>query len=528
MNPDPNAIVDLASVANFALTCRAFTEPALDRLWYELPGLCPLLQLFPEDCWELQRAELLIEARRPSRNSAFGPTFVFRFTRALQLNDWIRLNAYAQRVRSLMHVETDLTEISVAISVLRHLSLQVPLRLLPRLQKLVWSDHRKEAVSYLHCILSSDMICLELRSFTDANDLDEETTRQLSTISSSCPNVRFLTLGEVPLPLLSRMLIPEHARIGAGFSQLESLDASGRLPEDALSHLSTLVSLKRLKYLTHRVFSQVPIVHHFNFLRHLEVNLGSSRDAPYIFCEPIQLPNITTLSIVIRSTISQDEAYGVFNSISKFTTLTKLVIRVFLDAPLDDNATSTDTTACISPLLSLRHLHALHILLQDIRLDDNMIARLAGSLPDLREFSLLPTVPMQINLSGLRKLAELCPQLEELAAGIDFRSTCSVGLSPVANLSPTASRLWRLSVGGSPIHDAESVAATLRAWFPSLQKISEYSEKGSDEQAKWQRVKEIIATSRANDINVVHASGWEEHGGSVSWFQLVTEPPFDT
>lgn len=37
------------SLCSVALTCRTLSEPALDELWDTLPGLWPLLELFPDD-----------------------------------------------------------------------------------------------------------------------------------------------------------------------------------------------------------------------------------------------------------------------------------------------------------------------------------------------------------------------------------------------------------------------------------------------------------------------------------------------
>jgi hypothetical protein len=46
------------SLAAFAQTCSAFSEPALDALWYELHDVLPLVQCMPRDLWELQSIRL--------------------------------------------------------------------------------------------------------------------------------------------------------------------------------------------------------------------------------------------------------------------------------------------------------------------------------------------------------------------------------------------------------------------------------------------------------------------------------------
>jgi hypothetical protein len=42
------------SLAAFAQTCLAFSEPALHALWYELYDLLPLVQCMPRDLWKLE------------------------------------------------------------------------------------------------------------------------------------------------------------------------------------------------------------------------------------------------------------------------------------------------------------------------------------------------------------------------------------------------------------------------------------------------------------------------------------------
>jgi hypothetical protein len=47
------------SLAAFAQTRLAFSEPALDALWYELHSLIPLVQCMPCDLWKLDQEKLV-------------------------------------------------------------------------------------------------------------------------------------------------------------------------------------------------------------------------------------------------------------------------------------------------------------------------------------------------------------------------------------------------------------------------------------------------------------------------------------
>nr|GAT49632.1 predicted protein [Mycena chlorophos] len=74
------------NLAALALTCRAFTEPASEKLWRTLPELEHLPRCLPSDCWE-----------------DFAPDPVeqktIRFTRQLNSEDWMKIKTHRRRVR---------------------------------------------------------------------------------------------------------------------------------------------------------------------------------------------------------------------------------------------------------------------------------------------------------------------------------------------------------------------------------------------------------------------------------------------
>ena len=43
---------NLYTLIALARTCRAFEDPALDRIWYSMKSLRPLFKCLPEDSWE--------------------------------------------------------------------------------------------------------------------------------------------------------------------------------------------------------------------------------------------------------------------------------------------------------------------------------------------------------------------------------------------------------------------------------------------------------------------------------------------
>ena len=49
-----------SSLAKLAQTCLAFSEPALNALWYELDDLLPLIQCMPCDLWSIGEGEIVV------------------------------------------------------------------------------------------------------------------------------------------------------------------------------------------------------------------------------------------------------------------------------------------------------------------------------------------------------------------------------------------------------------------------------------------------------------------------------------
>lgn len=101
------------SVSRLARTCKAFKEPALNVLWRDLDSLTPLLGLFP--------STILRRARRPGLGlvrflSLLGPEEPLLTSESLvptrgaqtkppEKQDWTRLLAYGERVRSVAYNE---------------------------------------------------------------------------------------------------------------------------------------------------------------------------------------------------------------------------------------------------------------------------------------------------------------------------------------------------------------------------------------------------------------------------------------
>ncbi|TBU34673.1 hypothetical protein BD311DRAFT_290970 [Dichomitus squalens] len=139
------------SVSRLARTCKAFKEPALNVLWRDLDSLTPLLGLFPSTILKRARRPGMGLVRLLSLSAPQAPLLTQLFTsaapasllsqfaeqtKAPEGDDWARVLAYGQRVKSIAYVEMSG---NIAPSILPLLEEHRPATyLLPNLASLTW------------------------------------------------------------------------------------------------------------------------------------------------------------------------------------------------------------------------------------------------------------------------------------------------------------------------------------------------------------------------------------------------------
>ncbi|KAI0639647.1 hypothetical protein C8Q77DRAFT_1214141 [Trametes polyzona] len=145
------------SLSRLARTCKAFKEPALNLLWRDLDSLTPLLGLFP--------STILRRARRPGLG----------LTKPPEKQDWARVLAYGERVRSIAYVESSG---NIHPSILPLLDEHKPVRyLLPNLTALTWKAESAATLERCRMFLGPRVkaVTLEVGSRSPKlNDLLEE------------------------------------------------------------------------------------------------------------------------------------------------------------------------------------------------------------------------------------------------------------------------------------------------------------------------------------------------------------------
>ncbi|KDQ51739.1 hypothetical protein JAAARDRAFT_198819 [Jaapia argillacea MUCL 33604] len=95
------------SLLCLAQCSRAFSQPALDLLWEELPDMEPLLKLI---------SGLVVESRVvDGRDVRF-----YTIARALRGQDWTRYDEYSRRVRTLDHEHEAEVDCDIYLQLTRH------------------------------------------------------------------------------------------------------------------------------------------------------------------------------------------------------------------------------------------------------------------------------------------------------------------------------------------------------------------------------------------------------------------------
>ncbi|OJT02716.1 hypothetical protein TRAPUB_6710 [Trametes pubescens] len=170
------------SVSRLARTCKAFKEPALNVLWRDLDSLTPLLGLFP--------STILRRARRPGLGlvrflslsgpevplltSAPIPPLVPTYgaqTKAPEKQDWARVLAYGERVRSVSYVESSG---NIHPSILPLLDEHKPVaHLLPNLTSLTWKAESVASLERSRMFLGPRVQAVTLEVGTRSAKLNE-------------------------------------------------------------------------------------------------------------------------------------------------------------------------------------------------------------------------------------------------------------------------------------------------------------------------------------------------------------------
>ncbi|KAJ3556861.1 hypothetical protein NP233_g11881 [Leucocoprinus birnbaumii] len=152
-----------------ALTCRAFTEPALDNLYYELESLWPLIKCLPHDAWTVTAPTGLSILDRGT----------ISLRRALSSADAATIQKYSQRVRV---IEIDSEGHRVDEGVFHALGFFFPEYLLPNLKRLWFYDSpsRPPIFQYIRLFICPGLTSLRI----NLQGLDAQTGSLVNSLPS--------------------------------------------------------------------------------------------------------------------------------------------------------------------------------------------------------------------------------------------------------------------------------------------------------------------------------------------------------
>ncbi|KAG1851909.1 hypothetical protein F4604DRAFT_1629260 [Suillus subluteus] len=207
-----------------ALTCKSFTEPALDLLWRHLGRLEPLIRCLPQSLWEQNGNRL-------------------EFQRSITLDDWSIFCKYNHRVRSLLN-RVYSKEIWSALS-----CPPFSLPLLPNLTSLTWTNASDETFQYVRLFMTPKLMMLHISTAYCGPSFTFGPSEQsiLSSIAKSCPSISDFDFDFLRNRDEYTESVGDTSTMLQLWSQLTSV-RTGTLSEAAILHLSNLPSLQVLKF----------------------------------------------------------------------------------------------------------------------------------------------------------------------------------------------------------------------------------------------------------------------------------------
>ncbi|KAK7045210.1 hypothetical protein R3P38DRAFT_2883052 [Favolaschia claudopus] len=482
----------LQQVLNLAITCRAFSEPALDLLWKRQDTLFNLLKTFPPSLWEVQVQD--------SEDFDEDSEAAFKFCGTIQSSHWDRTQFYARRISSMQLN-------CVPLDVLDALSRAAPADsacLLPNVQYVSWLEDDTHAFSHAQLLLGSRLTSIFLRpgngrQFRVYSPLlaylsthhqsltrfslyslgttvcDEGLTNALSACLPALQQLQEVMIQVLTAPVLRTLsALPELRELVVYHLQ----DSQGFQTDDDASGTLVFPSLERL--VVHA--EDLPDV---NSLLH---NLGSKTPLRNFYGKTEQSP--------LQSHVH--DFFTSFRDQRSLLHLTDLHMEFAQFYNGEKNLTGTTITPnLLHPLLgatNLRHLLLLGAI--GLHLTNTFCVAMAEALPHLVTLSLhFATYTTEVNIISLAAFARHCPKLHYIQMPLSATDLTEVDED---SLPPPQIGLESLHVLRSPISESPTLVARLLAkLFPSLRYMSSnWRDDGEERDVtmgnQWNEVRELL------------------------------------
>ncbi|KAJ7061827.1 hypothetical protein C8F01DRAFT_1057673, partial [Mycena amicta] len=474
-----------SALARLARTCRLFSDPALDVLWFS-PGsdtLLYILRCLPADLVAIS------EGPPPNFHSVNGITV--KLLHPVGRSDWERPQQYCRRVRSLDFVMPSSPRQTGVLAVL---SLCLPTELLfPRLKDLEWHfGSRPDELKLNEALLLRLFLAPTLRSFS----LWGSPTLTLSLLpiiaSRTLPLTSIRLRRDTPhLPTdPERQAVSDFIR-NTSLVGLETLDVLG-IDADAFQCLAaapniTSLVLESLHSMVFPASHSIPPGTSFSQLTVFRVSRADATLTavlPMLAHSPLEdlyiEPIDSTTTAHISELFTQLAAHCACLPLVSFRCETRLFV------PGDVPSWNVPRTAflCLSGFQKLTTLSiSTH---GEFEFGDETIGTIAERCPSIEHLYLYQdSSESRFTLSVLVLLAKHCGSLEAIQITLDTSLVPSAYPTTDSGERISQSLLYSLSVRYSRIEDVFPIASFLSSLFPSLDEVQwawEARDEGEEDQ----------------------------------------------
>ncbi|EIW85644.1 hypothetical protein CONPUDRAFT_142127 [Coniophora puteana RWD-64-598 SS2] len=507
---------DLASVA---MTCRAWSDPALDELWESLDSLGPLLNALPQGLLEWEYS--------PGDKTTLAG-IAMKMTRPFIQSDWASFRRYSTRVRAFrgsldqMPISWDnWTQATMIIGEDMFCELaarSTPDPLFPRLHEVVWYNAHINNAKLLHLLVVPSVTTLHMPGisvhwFSSFMQSVYATVLELfATLGDLCPSMKSFHSPH------NFALIP-HASVLSpairSWKHLESITCT--IPDFVcLEHFSTLSSLRHLQLHVPKEGLSIPNNLRFSQLDTLclsgspsdMVSLLRAIDGPLPISrfesQAFQCPEEDDIRQLLDTLLERCSPARLrslyiqeYHHILLPTVIRSHPFRVTLDA--------------LRPAMAFSALERIYVdTPRAIALDDEDMLELAHAWPNARSLEINTNAgwvnESRVSLIGIAKLVHALPHLENLAVSVDARPLASqVEEDPSLTINEYSPRLRSLDLLDSRVGtDNETVASFLskficapgcdaRAWNRD-KVLTKMSPDAACWRERWRQVFELLDT----------------------------------
>ncbi|KAG6817188.1 hypothetical protein H0H93_007434 [Arthromyces matolae] len=465
---------DDEALANLATTCKTFSHPALDALWYTQLSLFNLLKCFPEHIWGLRD------------NPYHGECTLFFRTRP-KVEDYERIKLYASRIRILgddkAGAENQVDDMVYSVLLSRQSTSGL---YLPRLHTTFFDINRFIGQAIYPRFITGQLRNLHSVTFTGNSDsgilevLDEYWDNIAAVFSIYLPHLYVFEVKVLSRDAYRRWDVLCVKSLFCAFRGLKTLNV-GRvtLTPDVLAHLATVSTLTTLVFAAlskdlEASGNLLSISGAYSGLESLGIFTDSSRGCG-VFLSHLDLCRLMNLAI----THSEDGRWDLDDIISNLRTpnleslyLRKSGTRDIHPAllPLPFTSSMLDSLLRISTLTELRITFDLAL---NLNKDD--ILAIAATWPHLQTLCLPDNridTETSLTFRDLLPLIQHCKDLEFLTIRVDFQHNSIPCFSQTGDLG-SLELLRDLDFCTSPLWPhADELAILIPLLFPNLRQLN--------------------------------------------------------